>query len=114
MWVRLESGLQAAEVIFLDRALPDSLTFYRFAGLNPNIILPDCFQHHYASVFILNRLPYQRDGVRAGDDAAAAYYDSWTSRDYSALGYNVVRVPVLPPKERLVFILERLPERGLI
>jgi predicted ATPase len=38
----------------------------------------------------------------------AAYFESWTLRDYSALGYNVVRVPVLSPEERIAFILERL------
>jgi predicted ATPase len=57
---------------------------------------------------MLNRFPYKRDGVRAGDDAYAAYFESWASRDYDALGYNVVWVPVLPPKERLAFVLERL------
>ena len=114
LWVKLESGLQAAEVIFLDRGLPDGFAFYRFAGMNPNKILPDCFQYRYASVFLLNRLPYQQDDVRAGDDAAADYFESWTLRDYSALRYNVVRVPVLPPEERLAFILESLSEGGLM
>jgi predicted ATPase len=108
MWVELLSGLRAAEVTFLDRGLPDSLAFYRYAGMNPNEILSDCFEHRYASVFMLNRFPYKRDGVRAGDDAYAAYFESWASRDYDALGYNVVWVPVLPPKERLAFVLERL------
>jgi len=114
MWVKLESGLGAAEVTFLDRGLPDSLSFYRFAGMNPNEILPDCFHHLYASVFMLNRFPYQRDGVRGGDDATADYFESWMARDYSALGYSVVWVPVLPPEERLAFVLERLSEGGLL
>jgi predicted ATPase len=61
---------------------------------------------------MLNRLPYQKDGVRAADDATAAYFDSWMSRDYRSLGYNAIRVPVLPPEERLAFVLERLTERG--
>jgi predicted ATPase len=113
MMVKQESGLRATEVNFLDRGLPDSFAFYRFAGMNPNEILLDCFQHRYASVFMLDRLPYQQDGVRAGDDASAAYFDSWMERDYSALGYKVVRVPVLPPEERLAFVLERLSEGGL-
>ena len=108
LWLKLNRQLRVTEVTFLDRGLPDALAFYRFAGLNPNEILPDCFQYRYASVFLLNRLPYQRDGVRAGDDATAAYFESWTISDYSALGYNVVRVPVLSPEERLSFILERL------
>jgi predicted ATPase len=114
LWVKLNSGLRTTEITFLDRGLPDALAFYRFAGLNPNEILPDCFQYRYASVFMLNRLPYQRDGVRAGDDETAAYIEAWMLRDYSALGYNVVRVPVLSPEERLAFVLEKLSEQGLI
>ena len=31
-----------------------------------------------------------------------------SARDYRSLGYDVVRVPVLSPAERLDFILERL------
>jgi predicted ATPase len=114
MMVEHESGLQAAEFNFLDRGLPDGFVFYRLAGLNPNEILPDCFQHRYASVFMLDRLPYQRDGVRVADDETAAYLESWILHDYSALGYEAVRVPVLPPEERLAFVLERLSKKGLL
>jgi predicted ATPase len=42
---------------YLDRALPDSVTFYRLVGVDPDEILPACFRHHYAAVFILDRLP---------------------------------------------------------
>jgi len=112
--VKQESGLRVTDVNFLDRALPDGFAFFRTAGLNPNVILPDCFQHCYASVFLLNRLPYQKDGVRVADDETAAYLESWMLRDYRALGYNVVRVPVLSPEERLAFVLESLSRKGLI
>jgi predicted ATPase len=108
--VRNERGLPASEVIFFDRALPDIFVFFRYAGMNPNEFLLDCFQYRYASVFILDRLPYQRDRVRVSNDRIAENYDFWISRDYKALGYNTVRVPVLPPEERLAFVLERLPE----
>lgn len=103
-----ERGLEASDVLFLDRGLPDALAFFRFAGMDPNKILKDCFQYRYASVFLLSRLPYQRDGVRTSDDATAAEFELGTLRDYNALGYNVVSVPVLPPDERLAFILQRL------
>jgi predicted ATPase len=109
LWLEFNKELRASEITFLDRGLPDALSFYRFAGMNPNEILSDCFQHRYASVFILNRLPYQQDGIRSGDDISAAYFDMWMERDYSALGYDIVRVPVLPPEERLAFILDKLP-----
>jgi predicted ATPase len=111
---RIEHGLRATDVVFLDRALPDSLFFYRIFGLNPNEILAECFHHRYASVFILDRLPLQLDGARIEDDTYTVLLDEWLVRDYSALGYDVVRVPVLPPQERLAFVLERLSEQGLI
>ncbi|NIM92272.1 MAG: AAA family ATPase [Anaerolineales bacterium] len=112
MMLEREREIDAGEVIFLDRAIPDMFAFFRYAGMDPNEGLSDCFKHRYASVFILDRLPYQRDGVRAGDDAYATYFDSWMSRDYAALGYNVVRVPVKSPEDRLAFVLERLSEQG--
>ena len=106
--LQIESGLPANEVIFLDRAFPDAITYYRRAGLNPNEILIECFHRRYASVFILDRFLFEQDGIRFEDDASADILDEWHARDYSALGYRVVRVPVLPPEERLAFVLERL------
>jgi predicted ATPase len=112
MTLRVEQGLRADDVLFLDRALPDTLAFCRANGLNPNEILADCFHHRYASVFLLDRLPIKQDGVRFHDDLTADLIDEWHARDYSALGYDVVRVPVLAPEERLAFVLERLSEQG--
>ncbi len=114
MQLRIEGGLRAIDVLFLDRAFPDCLAFCRVFGLNPNEILAECFHHRYASVFILDRFPVQQNGFRTADDALAGLLDEWTARDYSALGYRVVRVPVLSPEERLAFVLERLSEQGLI
>lgn len=110
--LEIERGLKATEVIFLDRALPDCLAYFRLAGLNPNEILPECFYHRYASVFVLDRLPVQHDGVRTEPDVTADLLDEWLARDYSALGYGVVRVPVLPPEKRLAFVNEILAGQG--
>ena len=106
--LEIERGLDANEVVFLDRGYPDILAFLRQFGLDPNRFLPGCFHHRYACVFMLDRFPVRLDGVRTEDEAAAAYLDEWHYRDYTALGYRVVRVPVLPPQERLAFVLERL------
>lgn len=107
----LENDLPSEEVVFLDRGLPDSLTFHRLFNLNPDELLPGCRHHRYASVFVLDRLPFERE-IQLGpeDEKSAQFIDEWLERDYAALGYDVVRVPVLPPQERLGFILERLPK----
>ena len=113
LWLEFNKNLRATEFIFLDRGLPDALSFYRFASMDPNGILLDCFQHRYASVFLLDRLPYQQDGIRGGDDISAAYFDVCMERDYTALGYEIVRVPVLSPEERLDFVLDKLADDGM-
>jgi predicted ATPase len=114
MHLSIEGELRATDVAFLDRAVPDCLAWWRVYGLNPNEILTECFRHRYASVFVLDRLPIQQDGLRPEDEALAAFLDEWMARDYGALGYRVVRVPVLSPEERIAFVLERLSEQGLI
>jgi predicted ATPase len=111
--LEIERGLAANEVVFLDRGYPDALAFSRHVGLDPNRFLPDCFHYRYASVFMLDRFPVRLDGVRTEDEAAAAYLDEWHYRDYTALGYQVVRVPILPLQERLAFVMERLSEQEL-
>ena len=112
--LEVELGLPTNNVRFFDRAFPDALAFCRVYGLNPNEFLTECFRHRYASVFVLDPLPIQPDGFRPEDEAVAAFLDEWIVRDYSSLGYQVVRVPVLAPEERLAFVLERLSEQGLI
>jgi predicted ATPase len=54
------------------------------------------------------------DGARIDDKAYPDLFDEWLERDYSALGYHVVRVPVLSPEDRLAFVLENLSEQGLL
>ncbi len=111
--LEFEHNAQADRVVFLDRAVPDSLAFYRIHGMDPNGILPECFHHRYAGVFLLDRLPFHRDQTLGPEDGVASdFLNEWLARDYSALGYDVVRVPVVSPEERLAFILDRLSRHG--
>jgi predicted ATPase len=115
MQLSVERGLRANDFLFLDGGVPGSLAYYRVCGLNPNEILPECFHHRYASVFVLDPLPFQPDDERVEEIAAfAGYLDEWHTRDYSALGYRIVRVPVSSPQERLAFVLESLLERRFL
>ncbi|MFN2159498.1 MAG: AAA family ATPase [Anaerolineales bacterium] len=113
-WAKSLSEFCPDEFLFFDRGLPDAFAFFRYAGMDPNEILLDCLNYRYASVFMLDRLPYLKDGVRAGDDQYAEYLDEWIYCDYRSLGYEVVRVPVLPPEERLALVLTSLYEQGFL
>jgi predicted ATPase len=106
----VERSLPVNDLLFLDGAVPGSLAWYRFFDLDPYQIFPECAHHRYASVFILDRLPLHLDGLRFKDEALIGFLDEWLTRDYCDLGYNVIRVPVLPPKKRLAFVLERIPQ----
>jgi predicted ATPase len=108
--MEIEEGLPTDVAIILDGAVPGSLAWCRAYGLDPNDFLPECFNHRYASVFICDPLPFQDDGARDGDAPINGFLDEWLARDYSALDYRVVRVPVLPIQERLEFDLERLSD----
>jgi predicted ATPase len=109
--LKFEQEIHSTTVTFLDRAIPDSLTFYRLSGINPNEILPECFHRRYATIFFLDRLPFHRDKTLGPEDNASSdFLDKWLVRDYNSLGYSVVRVPVLSPQKRLAFILEKFPE----
>ena len=112
--LRSERGLRATDLVFLDRALPDYLPFYRHYGLDVAEVLAECFHHRYASVFILDLLPLELDGARIEDETFTSILDNALVHDYRALGYDVIRVPVLSPHERLEFVLDRLSERGQI
>lgn len=109
-----ENRLRPQDTIFLDRALPDCLPFYRLNGIDPSEFLAECFHHRYASVFVLDRLPLKLDGARMDDNPLAEYLDRWLRRDYQALGYDVIRVPAIPPQERLAYILATLAAWDMI
>jgi predicted ATPase len=107
MQLKLEHGSGSIDLAFLDRAVPDFLTFFRILGLDPNEILPECFHYRYASVFILDRLHLQhQEALGPQDDAASRFLDEWLARDYSYLGYDIIRVPALSPQERVTFVLD--------
>lgn len=114
MQVKIEQRMRPNDQIFLDRAIPDYLAWYRVFGLDPNEFLEECFYFRYASVFILDPLPLRHNGLRYKDAKLQSFTDEWHTRDYTALGYHITRVAVMPPEERLEFVLQTLSEQKLI
>jgi predicted ATPase len=77
--------------------------------MDPNEILAECIHHRYSTVYILDQLPLQRNKTLGpDDDITSEFLDEWLVRDYSTLGYIMVRVPELSPQARLAFILHRI------
>ncbi|MBU6475290.1 MAG: ATP-binding protein [Alphaproteobacteria bacterium] len=103
-----EMELDPHATVFLDRGIPDSLTYLRLAGLDVFAAAAVARLFRYRAVFIFDRLPVVQDNVRTEDAALAEKIDKMLEEDYRSAGYAPVRVPVMPVAARADFILERL------
>lgn len=100
-----EATLAPKDTVFLDRGIPDSMTYFRLAGLDVAAAKAAAGQFRYDAVFLFDRLPVVHDGVRVEDEVMAGDIDKMLMQDYRSLGYDPVRVPVMPVEKRTDFIL---------
>ena len=77
MQIEQENQISPDVQVFLDRAIPDALAYYRFLNL------PE-------------------------DELAQKKIHALLVEVYESLGFPIVQVPVLPPEERVDFILKNL------
>ncbi|MFZ1984491.1 MAG: ATP-binding protein [Desulfatitalea sp.] len=103
--VRLEAALPRNQIIFMDRAIPDSVAYFRFEGLDPAEPLIHCRTVQYKSIFLLERLVFEHDGVRSENEESAARLEYLLADSYAALGYAIVRVPIMSIAQRTDFVL---------
>lgn len=109
MQIEQEASLSPEEVVFLDRAIPDALAYYRFLNLPPDEKLLDAMRTvSYKKIFILDNLPLVKDYARTEDKAAQKKIHELITEVYESLPFPVVHVPILPPEERADYILENL------
>ena len=108
--IAAEQRLPEQQTVFLDRAIPDSIAYYRLENLPPDIPLIESRRFQYRRVFLFERFGFKTDEVRSEDDQAAARIESLIETAYTALGYKIVHVPVMPVPARQAFVLETLGE----
>jgi predicted ATPase len=106
--VRIEAGLEPDAVVFLDRAVPDSIAYYELAGLDPAAPFKSSCAFRYRQIFLFERIQFKTDAVRSEDNRIAAGLERLLESAYRKLGYRPVRVPLLPVAERVDLILERI------
>lgn len=109
MQIEQEKALSPKDTVFLDRALPDALAYYHFLNLPEDRKLQDAIQQaSYKKVFIMDPLPLMRDYARTEDEPAQKRIHELLTDAYQSLSFPVVHVPILPPGERVDFILKKL------
>jgi predicted ATPase len=109
MQIEEENGLLPNETVFLDRAIPDAMAYYQFLNLEYDKKLLDSMELYcYKKIFILDRLPLVQDYARREDEAEQKRIHSLIIDVYEDLPCPKVYVPVLPPNERVNFVLNNL------
>lgn len=104
----IERRLPAKELIFLDRAIPDSIAYFRLCGLPDDAAIKASHTQKYRKVFMFERLPIKHDNIRTENEEEAAWLDQELRKVYQELGYPLIDVPVMPVEERVRFILDQL------
>ncbi|MBW2566841.1 MAG: ATP-binding protein [Deltaproteobacteria bacterium] len=108
--IAIEAKLSKDEVIILDRAIPDSIAYFEVAGLDTKGAIVKSPRNRYKKVFLLDRLPYQADHARIEDIQTAVSLDQGLEQSYRMLGYDVIRVAVMPIEDRTKLILKEIEE----
>jgi len=106
--VALEEQLDPQELVFMDRAMPDSITYLKMKGIDADDVTQLSKRFRYAHVFQFERLPLLADGARVEDDERSAFLEQQLELDYSGLGYAVERVPVMSIDDRIALVLSRV------
>lgn len=109
MQIALEKTLKPDEITFLDRAIPDARAYYKYLGLPEDKKLESAIATvGYKKVFILDYLPLVSDYARREDQAAQKRIHRHIIEVYRTLPFPIVTVSVMPPEERVEFILANL------
>jgi len=106
--IEIESSLPDKAIVFLDRAIPDSIAYFRFAGLDPKEPEEKSADIRYRKIFLFDRLQIKHDEVRNENEEDSILIDRLIEETYKRLGYEIMRIPVLPVRRRTDFILENM------
>jgi predicted ATPase len=109
MQLEQEKKLDPNEIVFLDRAIPDALAYYRFLKLPVDERLMKAIETcAYKKVFILHRLPFVDDYARTEDEESQKTLHHLIDDVYKSLPFPVKHVPPLGPELRVDYILANL------
>jgi predicted ATPase len=97
------------ECVFLDRGIVDGKAYSIYGKTIHEPIIDASALKRYDKIFILDKLPeYKNDAERVEDHAFAQEIHDLLYKTYKDFGYEPILVPVLPPKERLEFVLRNI------
>ena len=102
---------EAAEIVFLDRGIPDVLAYMHYIGdAYPAFFDNACKEHKYSKIFILPPWEdiYISDDARYENYEQAVLIHEHLVETYEKYGYNLIEVPKDTVDSRILFILDKL------
>ena len=97
------------ETVFIDRGILDGVAYCKYANVPVPPAMYTLEKNRYDKIFILNSLGiYEEDGIRSRTLEDAEKLHQLIEEVYEEFGYQPIAVPVLPPEERVNFILEKI------
>ena len=109
MQIEQEASLNKEDIVFLDRAIPDAQAYYQFLKLDYDEKLLNAIKAvSYKKIFILDRLPFTKDYARTENEDDQKNIHQLIIEVYKNLGFPIVFIPVLPPLERVEYLLNNL------
>lgn len=109
MNLSLEDELSTDKLIFLDRAVPDSIAYQRINGHHSIQDMKDARHYIYRKIFLFDPLPLIDDCIRLEHTSRQINtIDKMLYQVYTELYYNVIRVPVMSVTDRVNFVLEHI------
>jgi predicted ATPase len=106
--IEIEASLSKEDLMFFDRGIPDSIAYYKGAGLDIKEPVKQSRRVRYKKVFLLERVAFTDDPVRVENDEKAEKLQSLIIESYEMLGYETFYIPVSPATDRTELILSHL------
>jgi predicted ATPase len=106
--IKTEESLSREKVVFFDRGIPDSIAYYEYYNFDTSEVVKLCKDRPYGKVFLLERLPFQKDYARIENDQIAGKIQELLQKAYANLGHEVTMIPVMSAQERVKMILSKL------
>ncbi len=107
--IKNEKEADSQTITFFDRALPDAYAYNLFFNVptHPELekALKEC---SYQKIFLLDRLPYFPDEGRIETPEEQDKLHVLLEQTYQKLGFEIIKVPVLPLSERVDFVLHHI------
>ena len=98
-----------AERVFIDRGLADGIAYSQLGTEVYNQILETAKATKYDRVYLVENLGFtDTNGVRREAQQEAVELGNKLEQEYRNLGYNPIRIPVMPVNERAKFVLENI------